>query len=81
MRQALLGRYGVLINAVAPGPTAGIMYDALPQFRKDFFSQNSIAHRAAQPEEIADAILWLGSASPEYINGACLDVTNGCYPR
>jgi len=30
-----LGRYGVLVNAVAPGPTQTAMYDQLPESRKE----------------------------------------------
>jgi len=26
-------------------------------------------------------VLWLGSACPDYVNGATLDVNNGSYPR
>jgi 3-oxoacyl-[acyl-carrier protein] reductase len=37
--------------------------------------------RVCSPDEVAQAILWLGSASPEYINGTTLDVNNGSYPR
>src|SRR5262245_63635614 len=31
----LLGKDGVLVNAVAPGPTLTAMYELLPQSRKD----------------------------------------------
>jgi 3-oxoacyl-[acyl-carrier protein] reductase len=37
--------------------------------------------RVCTPEEVAAAILGLGSACPEYINGITLDVNNGSYPR
>ena len=77
----LLGGHSVLINAVAPGPTLSVMYDKLPQERKDFFSQNAVSKRPAQPSEVAEAVLWLGSRSPEYTNGTCLDVNGMCYPR
>ena len=30
-----LGPHGILVNAVAPGPTQTAMYDQLPQSRKD----------------------------------------------
>ena len=33
------------------------------------------------PQEVAQVILWLGSASPEYISGATVDVNSGSYPR
>ena len=76
-----LGRHGVLVNAVAPGPTHTEMYEQLPQSRKDMVSRTVYSGRAARPDEVAAAILWLGSASPEYVNGTTLDCNNGSYPR
>lgn len=76
-----LGPHGVLVNAVAPGPTATAMYDQLPQSRKDGVMRSVYSGRVCAPEEVAAAILWLGSACPEYVNGTTLDVNNGSYPR
>jgi len=76
-----LGPHGILVNAVAPGPTQTAMYDQLPQSRKDGVMRSVYSGRVCQPEEVAAAILWLGSASPEYVNGTTLDVNNGSYPR
>ncbi len=76
-----LGPYGVLVNAVAPGPTQTAMYDQLPQSRKDGVMKSVYSGRVCRPAEIAAAILWLGSACPEYVNGTTLDVNNGSYPR
>jgi 3-oxoacyl-[acyl-carrier protein] reductase len=76
-----LGPHGVLVNAVAPGPTQTAMYDQLPQSRKDGVMKSVYTGRVGQPDEVAAAILWLGSACPEYVNGTTLDVNNGSYPR
>ncbi len=76
-----LGPHGVLVNAVAPGPTKTCMYDQLPQSRRDDVMRTVYSGRICQPEEVAAAILWLGSACPEYVNGTTLDVNNGSYPR
>lgn len=76
-----LGPHRVMVNAVAPGPTRTAMYDQLPQSRKDTVMSAVHSGRVCQPEEVATAILWLGSASPEYVNGATLDVNDGSYPR
>ncbi len=76
-----LGPHGVLVNAVAPGPTQTAMYDQLPQSRKDGAMKSVYSGRVCTPEEVAAAILWLGSACPEYVNGTTLDVNNGSYPR
>src|SRR5947207_1296742 len=56
-----LGKHGVLVNAVAPGPTHTDMYEQLPQSRKDMVTRSVYSARAARPEEVAQAILWLGS--------------------
>lgn len=76
-----LGPHGVLVNAVAPGPTQTAMYDQLPQSRKDGVMRSVYSGRVCSPEEVAAAILWLGSSCPEYVNGTTLDVNNGSYPR
>jgi len=76
-----LGPHGVLVNAVAPGPTQTAMYDQLPQSRKDGVMKSVYSGRVCTPEEVAAAILWLGSSCPEYVNGTTLDVNNGSYPR
>ncbi len=76
-----LGPCGVLVNAVAPGPTRTRMYGQLPQSRRDEVMRSVYSGRVCEPEEVAATIFWLGSASPEYVNGVTLDVNNGSYPR
>jgi NAD(P)-dependent dehydrogenase (short-subunit alcohol dehydrogenase family) len=77
----MLGPYGVLVNAVAPGPTLTAMYDKLPQSRIDWVMRSVYSGRACTSEEVAAAILWLGSACPDYVNGTTLDVNGGSYIR
>lgn len=76
-----LGPHGVLVNAVAPGPTQTDMYEQLPQSRRDGVMRSVYSGRVCRPDEVAQAILWLGSACPEYVNGTTLDVNNGSYSR
>jgi len=76
-----LGRDGVLVNAVAPGPTLTAMYEQLPASRREGVMRSVYSARACTPEEVAQAIFWLGAASPAYMNGMTLDVNNGAYPR
>ena len=78
---AALGRDGILVNAVAPGPTLSAMYDQLPQSRKDAVMRSVHAGRPCSPEEVARVILWLGSTSPDYVSGSTVDVNSGSYPR
>ena len=76
-----LGKDGILVNAVAPGPTLTDMYEQLPQSRKDAVMASVYSGRPCQPEEVAAAIAWLATDSPVYISGSTLDVNNGSYPR
>ena len=76
-----LGPHGVLVNAVAPGPTQTAMYDQLPQSRKDGVMKSVHSGRVCTPGEVAAAILWLGTSCPQYVNGTTLDVNDGSYPR
>lgn len=76
-----LGPHGVLVNAVAPGPTKTDMYEQLPQSRKDSVMASVYSGRACLPTEVAEAIYWLGTDSPAYVNGATIDVNDGSYPR
>jgi NAD(P)-dependent dehydrogenase (short-subunit alcohol dehydrogenase family) len=76
-----LGPDGILVNAVAPGPTETHMYEQLPQSRRDDVMRAVYSRRACKPEEVAETIFWLGSTCPEYVNGSTVDVNNGSYPR
>ena len=76
-----LGSSGVLVNAVAPGPTLTAMYEQLPQSRKDAVMNSVHVGRPCTPEEVARVILWLGTESPEYVSGTTVDVNSGSYPR
>jgi len=76
-----LGRDGILVNAVAPGPTVTAMYEQLPQSRKEGVMRTVHAGRACSAEEVAQVIVWLGTQSPEYVSGATVDVNSGAYAR
>jgi 3-oxoacyl-[acyl-carrier protein] reductase len=76
-----LGADGVLVNAVAPGPTLTDMYEQLPRSRKDSVMRSVYSGRAGRPEEVAEVILWLGTKSPDYLSGATIDINNGSYAR
>lgn len=77
----LLGPKGVVINAVAPGPVETQMLDVIPEPRKKEIKSAVYLNRFAEADEVANAIVWLATDSPEYMNGTCLDVNNGAFPR
>lgn len=70
------GPAGVRVNAVSPGPvhTLGTseMGDAI-----DAIGRSTIVGRAADPKEIAEAIVFLASPRASYVNGTILSVDGG----
>jgi NAD(P)-dependent dehydrogenase (short-subunit alcohol dehydrogenase family) len=75
------GPQGIMVNAVAPGPTKTAMFDQLPQSRIDEFNRLVFAKRFAEADEIAQVIEWLALDAPEYVNGSCIDAASGGYLR
>lgn len=77
----ILGGKGVVVNAVASGPAETDMLEVIPVERRKAILQSVYTGRFARADEVARAIVWLATESPEYINGTCLDVNNGAFPR
>ncbi|MCL5073798.1 MAG: SDR family oxidoreductase [Actinobacteria bacterium] len=78
----LLGPRGIMVNCVAPSATEGTkLFSVIPEKRREHLKAGSLLGRFAKPIEIAQAVYWLGSTAPEYINGVCLDINNGAYFR
>jgi 3-oxoacyl-[acyl-carrier protein] reductase len=71
----------IIVNAVAPGIIATEMQEVNSKERKEAFIKNSISKRAGYPDEVAQTMLWLATDAPEYINGTCIDINGGAYPR
>ena len=71
----------IVINAVSASPVETDMLNVIPKARQEAFLKTVITKRFAQPEEIAKTIVWLATDSPEYINGTCIDINNGSFPR
>ena len=71
----------IIINAVAPSPVETEMLHVIPKARQEAFLKNTIAKRFATAQEIAKTMIWLATESPEYINGTCIDINNGSFPR
>ncbi len=71
----------IIVNAVSPGPTETDMLNVIPEERKTNLKGGTYLQRFAKPEEIAEVIYWLATDAPEYLSGACIDLTNGSYPR
>ena len=74
------GHDGVRVNAVAPGiittPMAAPILNEHPE-AMDIYAERVPSGRVGQPEEVAAAMLFLGSEDASYINGVILSVYGG----
>lgn len=73
-----LGRKGIRVNAVAPGPTATELFfkGKSEQFLKTIASTNPY-NKIGEPEEIADTIAFLSSSDSRWVSGQILRVNGG----
>ncbi len=71
---------GIRVNAVCPGMFETPMADFITEGNKDVLKEMTKAApmgRLGQPEEIADAVLWLCSDASSYVTGEALSVDGG----
>jgi 3-oxoacyl-[acyl-carrier protein] reductase len=72
-----LGRYGIRVNAVAPGFTATEILVSMPGKILDGMRARTPLGRLGEPREIANAYLFLASDEASYITGTVLRVDGG----
>jgi len=72
-----LGRYGIRVNAVAPGFIATEMVTAMPDKILEGMRGRTPLGRLGKPREIADAYLFLASEEASFITGETLRVDGG----
>ena len=71
---------GVRVNIVGPGPTETGMFNRFaqtPENKTSFLETHITTNRMGMPEEIANAIVFIGSDKASYIVGASLAVDGG----
>jgi len=77
-----LGQYGINVNAIAPGLIRtdmglGERSPAEQEKRIEYFRENSILGRIGEPDDIANAALFLASDRASFITGQVLTVDGG----
>ncbi len=72
-----LGRKGINVNAVAPGFIATEMVSTVPEKVLDMLKERTPLGKLGDPEDIANAYLFLSSDEAKFINGAVLSVDGG----
>ena len=70
---------GITCNALAPGYINTDMMNKYPEDQIKALIAKIPVGRFAEPEEVADAALFLASDSSSYITGAVLDINGGVY--
>ena len=72
-----LGRYGIRVNAVAPGLIATEILAAMPETVLAGMREHTPLGRLGDPAEVANAYLWLASDGASFITGTVLSVDGG----
>lgn len=69
---------GIAVNAVSPGPTGTeLFYKGKSEQMLKTIAGFSPMGRIGKPEEIAEAIVWLSSASSSWVSGQVLRANGG----
>jgi len=73
-----LGKRGITVNAIAPGVTATeMMESALPKEAQVGLAAKTALQRLGEPNDIADAVVFLASNDGRWVTGKVLDVDGG----
>ena len=72
-----LGPYGINVNAVAPGPTNTPMHEGLWEVAAAYYQNSVPLGRLAEPEDIADVVVFLVTDAARYITGQTIHVNGG----
>jgi 3-oxoacyl-[acyl-carrier protein] reductase len=72
-----LGRYKIRVNAVAPGFIATDILKAMPEKVLEDMVAKTPLGRMGQPEDIANAYVWLASDAAAFVSGSIISVDGG----
>ncbi len=72
-----LGRYGIRVNALAPGFVKTEIINAMPQKVLDGMVAHTPMGRMGDTADIAEAYLWLASDAASWVTGTTLSVDGG----
>ncbi len=74
-----LGRFGITVNAVAPGMVATPMTHDLPPEVMEAALHETVLGRIAEPQDVADVVAFLCSDRARHITGDVIRVDGGPY--
>jgi NAD(P)-dependent dehydrogenase (short-subunit alcohol dehydrogenase family) len=70
-------QYGIRVNAVCPAAIATAMIEAMPPERRQELASPQAIKRFGQPEEVAEAVVWLCSDRSSFVTGSAMPVDAG----
>ncbi len=72
-----LGPKNITVNAIAPGTIKTDILKTVPQHLQDKWVENIPLRRLGEPEELANAVLFLASDESSYVSGITMMVCGG----
>jgi NAD(P)-dependent dehydrogenase (short-subunit alcohol dehydrogenase family) len=72
-----VGRMGIRVNAIAPGPIETPMVGNISDAQRQAIAKSILLGRMGQPEDIGEAVAFLASDAASFITGATLPVSGG----
>ncbi len=72
-----MARYRINVNCVCPGPTDTPLFQAQPERMREALTRAIPFRRIAQPEEIAEAVMFFLGRRTDYVTGQVLSISGG----
>ncbi len=72
-----LGRYGIRVNAVAPGFILTEMVQKMPEKVLETMKGKTPLGRLGEPEDVANVYVWLSSDEAGFVHGTVISVDGG----
>jgi len=72
-----MARYQINVNCICPGPTDTPLFQAQPERMREALTRAIPFRRIAQPQEIAEAVMFFLGSRSDYITGQVLSVSGG----